>query len=484
VIEAAHWDPVAMFRTGKRQRLTSEAGKRNERGVDPTICEAAADRVAELLTTYGGGIVTPGVTVVGTPPTPAPIELTRELPGEVAGLPIDGDSVVANLRAVGADVSGDARLSVVPPPWRPDLHDPYDLVEEVVRLVGYDQVPSVLPTPPAGRGLTREQRLRRRIGRTLASVGCVEVVSFPFVGDDSFDALGLPDDDVLRHAVRLSNPLSAEKPLYTTTLLPGLLDSAARNLGRGAAGVALFETGTVAFPVDRGPAPVYGVEWRPTEAELGKLFDALPLQPLFLAGVLSGERDARGWWGSGRAADWSDALEVVRAVAAELAVEIRVEAAERMPWHPSRCARVFVGDQELGHAGELHPRVCVAFGLPRGTSALEIDLDLLMSRAVDVPRAPSYSNQPVAKEDVALVVAESVPAAEVEAALRAGAGELLESVRLFDVYTGPQVGEGKKSLAFALRFRAPDRTLTESETRAARDAAVAAAATATGAVQR
>ncbi len=373
---------------------------------------------------------------------------------------------------------------MVPPPWRPDLHDPYDLVEEVVRLVGYDQVPSVLPTPPAGRGLTREQRLRRRIGRTLASVGCVEVVSFPFVGDDTFDALGLPDDDVLRHAVRLSNPLSAEKPLYTTTLLPGLLDSAARNLGRGAAGVALFETGTVAFPVDRGPAPVYGVEWRPTEAELGKLFEALPLQPLFLAGVLSGEREARGWWGSGRAADWSDALEVVRAVAAELAVEIRVEAAERMPWHPSRCARVFVGEQEFGHAGELHPRVCTAFGLPRGTSALEIDLDFLMSRAVDVPRAPSYSNQPVAKEDVALVVAESVPAAEVEAALRAGAGDLLESVRLFDVYTGPQVGEGNKSLAFALRFRAPDRTLTESEAGTARDAAVAAAAAAVGAVQR
>ena len=171
-------------------------------------------------------------------------------------------------------------------------------------------------------------------------------------------------------------------------------------------------------------------------------------------------------------------------MAAELAVEIRVEAAERMPWHPSRCARVFVGDEELGHAGELHPRVCTAFGLPRGTSALEIDLDFLMSRAVDVPRAPSYSNQPVAKEDVALVVAESVPAAEVEAALRAGAGDLLESVRLFDVYTGPQVGEGNKSLAFALRFRAPDRTLTESEAGTARDAAVAAAAAAVGAVQR
>ena len=373
---------------------------------------------------------------------------------------------------------------MVPPPWRPDLHDPYDLVEEVVRLVGYDQVPSVLPTPPAGRGLTREQRLRRRIGRTLAGAGCVEVLSFPFVGDDTFDALGLPADDVLRHSVRLSNPLSAEKPHYTTTLLPGVLDAAARNLGRGAPGVALFETGTVAFPVDRGPAPVYGVDWRPSEAELGKLFDALPLQPLFLAGVLSGEREPSGWWGAGRSADWSDAVELVRAVAAALAVEIRVEAAERMPWHPSRCARVLIGDEEIGHAGELHPRVCTRFGVPRGTAALEIDLDALLRRAVDVPRAPTYSNQPLAKEDVALVVDDHVSAAEVEAALRSGAGDLLESVRLFDVYTGPQVGEGRKSLAFALRFRAPDRTLTESETGAARDAAVAAAAAALGAVQR
>ncbi|MGA8248269.1 MAG: phenylalanine--tRNA ligase subunit beta, partial [Nocardioides sp.] len=193
VIEAAHWDPVSMFRTGKRHRLTSEAGKRNERGVDPTICEAAADRVVELLTTYGGGAVSPGVTVVGTPPVVDPVTLSPELPGQVAGLPIDAGLVVDHLRAVGAEVSGDALLAVTPPPWRPDLTDPYDLVEEVVRLVGYDQVPSVLPTPPAGRGLTREQRLRRRLGRTLASLGCVEVVSFPFVGTDTFDALGLPD---------------------------------------------------------------------------------------------------------------------------------------------------------------------------------------------------------------------------------------------------------------------------------------------------
>jgi phenylalanyl-tRNA synthetase beta chain len=485
VIEAAHWDPVSMFRTGKRHRLTSEAGKRNERGVDATICEVAADRVAELLTTYGGGRVEPGVTVVGTPPAPAPIGTTYQLAGQVAGFAIESDQVVSVLQAVGCRVDASADgLEATPPPWRPDLTDPYDLVEEVVRVVGYDRVPSVIPIPPLGRGLTRSQRLRRRIGRTLSALGCTEVVSFPFVGEDTFDALGLPGDDVLRHTVRLSNPLSAEKPLYTTTLLPGVLDAAARNLGRGATGVALFETATVAFPTDRGAAPVYGVDWRPTEAELAKLFEAIPAQPLFLATVLSGERDPAGWWGEGRAADWSDPIEIVRALGRELGVDVRVEQAARMPWHPSRCARVLVDEEELGHAGELHPRVCRAFGVPRGTAALEIDLDSLMSRAPDVRHAPSFSHQPMAKEDVALVVDESVPAADVESALRAGAGELLESIRLFDVYTGPQIGDGKKSLAFALRFRAADRTLTEAETGAARDAAVAAAAAAVGAVQR
>jgi phenylalanyl-tRNA synthetase beta chain len=489
VIEAAHWDPVSMFRTGKRHKLTSEAGKRNERGVDPTICEVAADRVAELLTTYGGGTVSPGVTVVGTAPARASIRIGHDLPAAVAGMPIEGGAVVAHLRAIGCHVEEDAEgLMVTPPQWRPDLTDPYDLVEEVVRIVGYDRVPSVVPVPPVGRGLTREQRLRRRIGRTLAALGCVEVVSFPFVGDDAFDTLGLADDDPRRHTVRLSNPLSAEKPLYTTTLLPGVLEAGARNLGRGAMGVSLFETGTVAIPADRGPAPIYGVEWRPSEAELDKLFDAIPAQPLHLAAVLAGERDPAGWWGGGRVADWSDAVEIVRELGRELGVEVHVEQAARMPWHPSRCARVLVGDgerqQELGHAGELHPRVCAAHGLPRGAAALEIDLDVLMSLTPEVRPAPEFSLQPVAKEDVALVVDESVAAVAVEDALRAGAGDLLESIRLFDVYTGPQAGEGKKSLAFALRFRATDRTLTEAETGAARDAAVAAAAAALGAVQR
>jgi phenylalanyl-tRNA synthetase beta chain len=485
LVEAAHWDAVSMFRTGKRHRLTSEAGRRNERGVDPVITPAAADRVVELLVKYGGGTADPGVTVVGQAPPRVPITMATDLPARISGIEISAATAAANLRAVGCEVVEDgAQLQATPPTWRPDLTDPYDLVEEVARIVGYDQVPSLLPREATGRGLTREQRLRRRIGRTLAGAGCVEAISFPFVGAAAFDQLGLPADDPLRHTVRLANPLSAEEPSYTTTLLPGLLRAAARNLGRGLPGVSLFETGTVAFPVDRGPAPIYGVDWRPSEDDLVKLFEAIPEQPLHLAVVLAGERERAGWWGEGRAAGWADAVGLVRHLGEELGVEVEVVAATRMPWHPGRCARVSVGGAELGHAGELHPQVAAAFGLPVRAAAVEIDLDVLMSHAVDVVPGPEFSTFPVAKEDVALVVAADLPAAEVEAALREGAGEYLESIRLFDVYTGDQVGPGRKSLAFALRFRAPDRTLTEQETSAARDAAVALAAERCGAVQR
>ncbi len=485
LVEAAHWDATSMFRTGKRHKLTSEAGKRNERGVDPVVTQAAADRVVELLTTYGGGTADAGVTVVGTAPSQPTIEMAYDLPARVTGMAIDAETTVANLEAVGCVLERhDSTLTATTPPWRPDLADPFDLVEEVARIVGYDQVPSVLPREAAGRGLTREQRLRRRVGRMLAGAGCVETISFPFVGDAAFDALGLSADDVLRKTVRLANPLSSEDPSYTTTLLPGLLKAAARNLGRGAAGVSLFETGTVAFPVDRGPAPIYGVEWRPSDAELAKLFDALPEQPLHLAVVLAGERERAGWWGAGREASWSDAIGIVRRLGTELGLDVEVVSASRAPWHPGRCAQVLLDGVEFGHAGELHPKVCQAFGLPARSAAVEVDLDFLMRHARDVTPGPDFSSYPLAKEDVALTVDAAVPTAAVESALREGAGELLESIRLFDLYTGDQVGEGRKSLAFALRFRAADRTLTEEETTAARDAAVALASERTGAVQR
>ncbi len=484
VIEAAHFEPVSVFRTQRRHKLPSEASKRFERGVDPTLPEAAADRVAELLAAHGGGTIAPGVTKVGTAPAPRSVAIDASLPARVTGMEIADETTVEHLRAVGCEVTVDGdRLTAVVPPWRPDLNDPFDLVEEVARIVGYEDIPSVLPTAPAGRGLTREQRLRRRVGRTLAGSGFVEVIGFPFVGPAAFDALGLDEHDERRTAMRVANALSAEQPLMTTTLLPGLLEAAVRNAGRGQPDVALFETAPVTQPRGSTAAPILPVDRRPSEGEWDELQKALPDQPLHLGVVLAGERERSGWWGPGRAASWSDAIQAVRDVAAALGVEVHVASASRAPWHPGRCAEVRVGDVVVGHAGELHPRVCASFGLAERSAAAEVDLDELIRHATPVV-APRLSSFPVAKEDVALVVADDVPAAAVSETLREGAGPLLESVRLFDVYTGSQTGEGHKSLAFALRFRAPDRTLTDEETAQARESAVALAAERHGAVQR
>ena len=485
LVEAANWHPPSIYRTERRHRLPSEASRRFERGVDPELPEAAADRVVELLAELGGGAIDDGVTVVGGAPERRTVSADVDLPARVTGMDIPPETAVAHLEAVGCDVVVDGgRLTATVPPWRPDLTDPFDLVEEVARVQGYDQVPSVLPPAPSGGGLTRNQRLRRRVGRILAGAGYVEVVSFPFVGSREFDDLGLPEDDERRNTLRLANPLSSEEPAMTTTLLPGLLKAAARNAGRGNPDVALFESATVTLPRAAAPAPILPVDRRPTDGELDELDKALPDQPLHLAVVLSGQWERPGWWGQGRTASWAEAVAVVHQVADALGVPLSVRAQTRAPWHPGRCAEFCAGDVVVGHAGELHPRVCEAYGVPARTAAVEIDLDVLLERAESVVRAPSFSNYPPAKEDVALVVDASVPAAEVEAALREGAGELLESIRLFDLYTGDQAGPGKKSLAFAMRFRAPDRTLTEHEAAEARDAAVALAAERTGAVQR
>ena len=477
VIEAAHFDPVTIFRTERRHKLPSEASRRFERGVDPTIPEAAADRVAELLVRHGGGTIADGVTKVGRAPTARTITIPPTLPARITGMPISAETTVAHLQAVGCETTESAEdVTAVVPSWRPDLQDPFDLVEEVARIVGYETIPSVLPTAPAGRGLTTSQLLRRRVGRALAGAGFVEAVSFPFVGAAAFDALGLPAGDDRRTAMRIANALSNEQPLMTTTLLPGLLETAARNVGRGQADVALFETATVTLPRNGAGvgAPILPVDRPPSSGEWDDLMKALPDQPLHLAVVVTGERERSGWWGRGRAACWEDAVQAVRDVADALRVDVDVRTAARAPWHPGRCAEVLVGERSVGHAGELHPRVCRELGLPPRSAAAEVDLDMLIELAQPVV-APDVSSYPPAKVDVAVVVPEDLPAAELADTLREGAGPLLESLRLFDLYTGPQAGEGRKSLAFAMRFRAVDRTLTDDEVTSARDAAVALA---------
>jgi phenylalanyl-tRNA synthetase beta chain len=484
LFEAAHWDPTMISRTARRHRLWSEAAKRWERGVDPRLPLVALERAVALLHEYGGGVVDPRVLDIDAVRSPVPVALPLDLPARVAGVAYPPERVVELLAEIGADVAMEGDLvRVTPPSWRPDLLQPADLVEEVVRLDGYETVPSVLPVAPPGNGLTAAQRRRRTVGRALAEAGYVEVLSYPFIGPAALDALGLPEGDPRRDALRLANPLSDEEPLLRTTLLPPLLATLRRNIGRGMRDVALYEMGLVFRPSPvRTAPPLMGVAARPSDEDLAASEAVVPAQPWHLAAVLAGEVEPAGWWGAGRAASWADAVQAARIAADAAGVRAEVRAASVPPWHPGRCAEIVVDGRVVGHAGELHPSVCAALDLPRRTAAMELTLDALPLPGV-VP-APAFSTYPPALIDVALVVDATTPAAEVRRALVDGAGPLLETVRLFDVYASGTLGAGRKSLAYKLTFRAPDRTLTVAEAVAARDAAVGVAGDRLGASLR
>jgi len=489
LLEGAFWNPASISRTARRHHLFSEAAKRFERHTDPAVAPVAVEMAANLLRTYGGGTVQPGRTDEGRMEKLPPVTMPISLPDEVAGVRYERGVTARRLTQIGCKVSidtapdGTGLVVAEPPSWRPDLQRPADLVEEVLRLEGYDTIPSTVPAAPPGTGLTAEQRRKRSVARALAEAGYVEVAPPPFVSKQTWDKMGLPADDVRRNTVSLLNPLDADSAELATTLLPGLLDALQRNQSRGLRDVALFHIGQVFLPQKGAPrVPDPPVTERPSDEELATLEASVPKQPLHVAVVLSGNRERAGWWGPGRSASWADAVQAARIVAEVSGVELQIEAAEHAPWHPGRCARLLVGDFPVGYAGELRPKVVEAMGLPKRTVAMELDLDAVP--VVENRPAPPMSPYPPVLMDVALVVDESVPAASVEKALRSGAGARLEDVTLFDIYTGEQIGDGKRSLAFKLRFRDPERTLSSEEAVELRDAAVAAAAEEFGATLR
>jgi phenylalanyl-tRNA synthetase beta chain len=489
LLEAAVWDPAAVSRTARRLHLPSEAARRYEREVDPAISVIALDRCAGLLADIAGGQVSETLTDWrGDPPRDdwslPPIPIAADLPDRTAGVSYLPGTTAKRLTQIGAAVSADGdSLTVTPPSWRPDLLQSADLVEEVLRLEGLEVIPSVLPQAPAGRGLSAGQRRRRAVGKSLALSGYVEVLPTPFLPAGVFDAWGLPADDERRHTTQVLNPLEADRPHLATTLLPGLLEALARNVSRGIVDVALFTIAQVVQPTEQTKSVgLIPVQRRPSDEEIELLDTSLPRQPQHVAAVLTGLRELRGPWGAGRRAEAADAFEAARTIAAASGTEVVLRAAQYLPWHPGRCAEVLVDETVIGHAGELHPAVVERSGLPKGTCAVELNLDAIP--IVEALPAPRVSPFPAVFQDVSLVVDVDIAAQAVENAIRDGAGELLEDVRLFDVYTGAQLGESRKSLTFALRFRAADRTLTEDEASAARDAAVRCAAERLGAALR
>ncbi|WP_276848793.1 phenylalanine--tRNA ligase subunit beta [Corynebacterium pyruviciproducens] len=481
--EAAVWEPVRVARTSRRRKISSDASRRYERGVDSALVEVALDVACALLVKIAGGEATDERFLYGEPDVPASITMDVSYPARVAGYEYDSNAVVSRFEEIGAQVdrSGDT-LTVTPPTWRGDLQEKCDLVEEVTRLEGLDKIPSLIPQAPAGDGLSASQLRRRHITHALAYSGYVEILPTPFIATDTFDTWGLAADDERRNVVTVQNPLESDHSVLGTTLLPSMLDAVRRNVVRGATDLSLYGVEQVAINHGDGKSPMPDTSARPSDEEDSALRATLPHQPLYVATVGVGNVDFAGPWGEGRAYTFADAIESARVVARAADVQITLENAEYLPWHPGRCAAIRVDGEVVGHAGELHPQVLEKLGLPARTCAMEMNISALPFEP-SAP-APVLSAFPTNLQDIALVVDEDVPAEAVRATVQEGAGELAEKVELFDIYRSEALGENKKSLAFAVTFRAPDRTLTDDEASAARHAAVDLAVERFGAVLR
>ena len=478
LLEAAHFDQVSIARSARRHKIPSEASRRFERGVDDRLQPAAAQMAAELLTKYGDGEPSEHPCDVDDTVARRPIHFKASEVKRVAGLDVDVNRISDILTDIGCRVAGggNGEFSVTAPSWRPDLNEACDLVEEVARLVGYDEIPVTVPPAPVegAVGLTAEQRHRREIANELAEYGMVEALSYPFVGEEDFKAFAYDPKTIEPVSVEVANPLAGNRPYLRRDILPTLAGTVQLNLRRGIENVRLYEIGHVYLWDPNAPAiPALPGGIKPTDEQLAALDAGLPDQPMRVAGILTGLAEDSGWLGTRRAVDYSDALEAVHRIADRIGAHIVIDqpAAAEVPaqWHPGRAARVLAGGKAIGMVGELHPHVNEALGLPAHTAAFEIDLTDLFATLDGKPvQAKPISTFPPVKQDLAFTVPDTVSEAQLETTIREAAGDELESIRLFDVFTGDQVGEHKKSLAFAVVFRAADRTLSAEDSEAIR----------------
>jgi phenylalanyl-tRNA synthetase beta chain len=439
-IEAAHFAAPGILFSGKRHGLRTEAGARFERGVDPALPPIASARAARLMADLAGGEVAGGfIDRYPAPIEPWGVALPRKEPARLLGVELGARRIRDLLVRLGFGVAGGDPWQVTVPTYRPDVTRPADLVEEIARLHGYDEFPARLPKG-VGEGLPVWERRRRVVRRALVAAGCYEVLTFSFQGHEEVDALGLPEGDPRRDMVRVRNPLSEEQACLRTSLIPGLLESLRANVARGRGDAAVFEMGRVFFP----------------SAE------ELPLQPQRVAFAATGREPGPLWEGVGPERDARDAVGIAQALAASLGLEFRVEQAAEPAFHPGRCGRVFLGEATVGTVGELHPAVAARFELPGRVALGDLDLDALLA-AEPARGFTAPSAYPPVVFDLAFDLADEVPAAALLREVRGAAGETLERAELFDLFRGPPLASGRKSLAVRLTFRHPRRTLTDED---------------------
>jgi phenylalanyl-tRNA synthetase beta chain len=390
------------------------------------------------------------------------------------GTPYSNLEIAKALTAVGCRIVKNGKSwRVTGPSWRTDLVHSADFSEEVARYFGYERIPSRLPQvkiTSSGAGLKPMQARRRALSIALANRGFTEVHNYPFVNKAQMELFGFTGDRAKNFEIQ--NPISDQYPLLRTHLSVGLLETAVRNLSRGEKSVALFESGLIFRDIRKlTDSGSISTKKRPTPAEIKRIYESVPFQSMHIGGVIAGEAELSGWWGEGRKADWRDGVSIIHELLTEIGFEYEVVNVDLAPWHPGRCAEFRIDGKPVAHAGEIHPRILSELGLPARTVFFAIAMDTIPV-AKPVTARPVVT-MPAAIQDISLFVSAEVSASEVAKALQSGAGELLESVHLFDKFQRP--GENQVSLAFTLTFRAKDRTLTSEEVSRLRESAGAAA---------
>lgn len=449
VLESADFYGPCIRRTARACGLSSEASGRFERGVDSETTIKALDRAAQLLQEMGACTVCEGIVDVYPNPKQANyVTFTPEQINNHLGINIAKDVMLNIITSVGFDVTKDENdeITVKVPSWRNDVTCMADISEEIARLHGFDKIKSTLPNGVSMQGTqSAKQTFIDKVKASLSSQGLYETISFALTNEETFNKLNIPQDSPLRKAVPIMNPLSDEYPLVRTTLLSSIFDNLARNLARKNDDVALFEVGSVFFPK---ALPV-------TE---------LPDEVVKIAGAITGRRNAQGWNQTNDMVDFYDAKGIIEELLANLRVtRYTVEAGTHYAMHPGKTALFKKGRDVIATVGEVHPAVLSAYGITKPVYIFELDATIVMKYMAKDLKYKALPKYPATSRDLAMLVDVDVNAADIEKAMTKAAGQNLTQITLFDVYTGKQVEEGKKSLAFSLTFQSNDKTLTDAE---------------------
>lgn len=449
VLESADFYGPCIRRTARACGLSSEASGRFERGVDSETTIKALDRAAQLLQEMGACTVCEGIVDVYPNPKQANyVTFTPEQINNHLGTNIAKDVMLNIITSVGFDVTKDENdeITVKVPSWRNDVTCMADISEEIARLHGFDKIKSTLPNGVSMQGTqSAKQTFIDKVKASLSSQGLYETISFALTNEETFNKLNIPQDSPLRKAVPIMNPLSDEYPLVRTTLLSSIFDNLARNLARKNDDIALFEVGSVFFPK---ALPV-------TE---------LPDEVVKIAGAITGRRNAQGWNQTNDMVDFYDAKGIIEELLANLRVtRYTVEAGTHYAMHPGKTALFKKGRDVIATVGEVHPAVLSAYGITKPVYIFELDATTVMKYMAKDLKYKALPKYPATSRDLAMLVDVDVNAADIEKAMTKAAGQNLTQITLFDVYTGKQVEEGKKSLAFSLTFQSNDKTLTDAE---------------------